>query len=302
MDNDFINTLQTKNFGTVLLNEPLAKHTSFHIGGPADVMIIPDSKEHLGQLLKLLLVKKPPLTIIGNGTNILVRDKGIRGIVIKLGTALKDINIQGNICTFGSGLSLAAAAHAALEAGLTGMEFAAGIPGSVGGATYMNAGAYGGEMKDIISKVHLIYENGKEYTFSNAQMDFAYRHSFIQGKRYLVTAIEVTLKPGKKEEILAKMEDLAQRRISKQPLEMPSAGSTFKRPKGYFVGPLIEKAGLKGFTVGGAQISTKHAGFVINAGNATCADVLSLIAQVQEKIYSLYGVSLEPEILIIGEK
>jgi UDP-N-acetylmuramate dehydrogenase len=302
MDKEFINTLQTENFGTVLLNEPLAKHTSFHIGGPADVMIIPDTKEHLGQLLKLLLMKKPPLTIIGNGTNILVRDKGIRGLVIKLGSALKDISIQGNVCTFGSGLSLAAAAHAALDAGLTGMEFAAGIPGSVGGAVYMNAGAYGGEMKDIISKVYLVDENGKELIFTNEQMDFAYRHSFIQNKKYLVTAMEVTLKPGKKEEILAKMEDLAQRRLSKQPLEMPSAGSTFKRPQGYFVGPLIEKAGLKGFTVGGAQISTKHAGFVVNAGNATCADVLSLIEQVQEKIYSLYNVSLEPEILIIGEK
>ncbi len=302
MDKMFASDLKTEHIGTVLFQEPMSQHTSFHIGGPADILVIPDSVAGILRLLALAREQQLPVTVIGNGTNLLVRDKGIRGLVIKLGNALKDFQVEDKQVMFGSGLSLAFAAHIALEAGLTGMEFAAGIPGSVGGAVYMNAGAYDGEMKNIVTEVTILDRMGQSKTLSASDMAFGYRTSSIQGTGSIILSMKVKLATGNKEQIAARMAELAERRRTKQPLELPSAGSTFKRPTGNFAGTLIDKAGLKGFSVGGAQVSVKHAGFIVNNGNATCADVLQLIATVQNRVFAFAGVHLEPEVLIIGEK
>src|SRR5574344_1566814 len=301
MDN-LLSALKAKQPGQVLVQEPMSQHTSFHIGGPADILVIPSSVQGLLQVLELARTWQVPVTVIGNGTNLLVRDKGIRGLVIKLGNAIKEWQVESSRITFSSGLSLAMAAHVALDAGLTGMEFAAGIPGSVGGAIYMNAGAYGGEMKNIVTEVTVLDRQGQTRSMPAGEMCFGYRSSAIQGTENLILAATVQLQPGDPEKITAKMADLAARRRDKQPLELPSAGSTFKRPAGNFAGTLIDKAGLKGFSVGDAQVSVKHAGFIVNNGNATCADVLQLIATVQNRVFAFAGVHLEPEILIIGEK
>lgn len=284
------------------LNELMSKHTSFRIGGPADYLAQPQSVAELQALLVAAKKLELPVTVLGNGSNLLVRDKGIRGLVIKLGNGLMDIKLDGNVMTFGSGVSLALAGYKAYEAGLTGMEFACGIPGSIGGAVYMNAGAYDGEMANIVREIQVLMPNNEVKTLKAEELDFSYRHSALQGTDMLVVSVTVELKAGEKEAIKAKMDDFSQRRSSKQPIEMPSAGSTFKRPPGYFAGTLIDQNGLKGYTVGGAQVSPKHAGFVVNLGNATAADVLQLIKDVQEKIFAAEGVHLEPEVLIIGEE
>jgi len=286
----------------VQVNEIMSKHTSFRIGGPADFLVQPKSTEELLAVLAKAKELKLPVTVIGNGSNLLVRDKGIRGLVVKLGNALTDMVAEGNTLTFGSGVSMAAAGHKAAQLGLTGMEFACGIPGSIGGGVFMNAGAYDGEMCNIVSKVEVLTPEGSVEAMSKEQLDFSYRHSSIQGSGKLVLSVTVELQTGEQEAILAKMADFSQRRTSKQPLELPSAGSTFKRPQGYFAAALIDEAGLKGYTVGGAQVSTKHAGFVVNTGSATAKDVLQLIKDVQNKIMALKGITLEPEILIIGEE
>lgn len=301
MDN-LLSALKAKQPGQVLVQEPMSQHTSFHIGGPADILVIPSSVQGLLQVLELARTWQVPVTVIGNGTNLLVRDKGIRGLVIKLGNAIKEWQVESSRITFSSGLSLAMAAHVALDAGLTGMEFAAGIPGSVGGAIYMNAGAYGGEMKNIVTEVTVLDRQGQTRIIPAGEMCFGYRSSAIQGTENLILAATVQLQPGDPEKITAKMADLAARRRDKQPLELPSAGSTFKRPVGNFAGTLIDKAGLKGFSVGDAQVSVKHAGFIVNTGHASCADVLQLITAVQEKVFASAGIHLEPEVLIIGEK
>ena len=297
-----LSALKAKQPGQVLVQEPMSQHTSFHIGGPADILVIPSSVQGLLQVLELARTWQVPVTVIGNGTNLLVRDKGIRGLVIKLGNAIKEWQVESSRITFNSGLSLAMAAHVALDAGLTGMEFAAGIPGSVGGAIYMNAGAYGGEMKNIVTEVTVLDRQGQTRIIPAEEMCFGYRSSAIQGTENLILAATVQLQPGDPEKITAKMADLAARRRDKQPLELPSAGSTFKRPVGNFAGTLIDKAGLKGFSVGDAQVSVKHAGFIVNTGHASCADVLQLITAVQEKVFASAGIHLEPEVLIIGEK
>ena len=297
-----LSALKAKQPGQVLVQEPMSQHTSFHIGGPADILVIPSSVQGLLQVLELARTWQVPVTVIGNGTNLLVRDKGIRGLVIKLGNAIKEWQVESSRITFSSGLSLAMAAHVALDAGLTGMEFAAGIPGSVGGAIYMNAGAYGGEMKNIVTEVTVLDRQGQTRIIPAGEMCFGYRSSAIQGTENLILAATVQLQPGDPEKIAAKMADLAARRRDKQPLELPSAGSTFKRPAGNFAGTLIDKAGLKGFSVGDAQVSVKHAGFIVNTGHASCADVLQLITAVQEKVFASAGIHLEPEVLIIGEK
>ncbi len=301
MDN-LLSALKAKQPGQVLVQEPMSQHTSFHIGGPADILVIPSSVQGLLQVLELARTWQVPVTVIGNGTNLLVRDKGIRGLIIKLGNAIKEWQVESSRITFSSGLSLAMAAHVALDAGLTGMEFAAGIPGSVGGAIYMNAGAYGGEMKNIVTEVTVLDRQGQTRIIPAGEMCFGYRSSAIQGTENLILAATVQLQPGDPEKITAKMADLAARRRDKQPLELPSAGSTFKRPVGNFAGTLIDKAGLKGFSVGDAQVSVKHAGFIVNTGHASCADVLQLITAVQEKVFASAGIHLEPEVLIIGEK
>ena len=286
----------------LLAEEPMAKHTSFRIGGPADLMAMPQSEQELQQLLQRAGEAKVPVTLIGNGSNLLVRDKGIRGLVIKLGSMLRDIKVSGNVLTFGSGVSLAQASKKAAELGLSGMEFAVGIPGSIGGAVYMNAGAYDGEMSKVVKSVRVMDAAGEVSELSAGELDFGYRHSALQGSGKIVTSVTVELAAGDKQAIAEKMADFSNRRITKQPLELPSAGSMFKRPPGYFAGTLIDQTGLKGYTVGGAQVSTKHAGFVVNIGGATAADVLQLISDVQAKVFAAHGVHLEPEVLVLGEE
>ncbi|WP_455266088.1 UDP-N-acetylmuramate dehydrogenase [Phascolarctobacterium sp.] len=282
--------------------EPMTKHTSFHIGGPAELMAQPQSEAELQSLLLKAAEAAVPVTLVGNGSNLLVRDKGIRGLVIKLGSMLRDIKVSGNVLTFGSGVSLAQASKKAAELGLSGMEFAVGIPGSIGGAVYMNAGAYDGEMSKVVKSVRVMDAAGEVSELSAGELDFGYRHSALQGSSKIVTSVTVELAAGDKQAIAEKMADFSNRRITKQPLELPSAGSMFKRPPGYFAGTLIDQTGLKGYTVGGAQVSTKHAGFVVNIGGATAADVLQLISDVQAKVFAAHGVHLETEVLVLGEK
>lgn len=284
------------------VNELMSKHTSFRVGGPADYLAQPKSVAELQAVLAKAKELQLPVTVIGNGSNLLVRDKGIRGLVIKLGNALMDTEVQDNLVTFGSGVSLGVAGHKAATLGLSGMEFACGIPGSIGGAVFMNAGAYDGEMAKIVRKITVLTPAGEVQTWTAEDLQFSYRHSAVQGSGCIVLNVTLELQPGAKEAITAKMADFNGRRLAKQPLEYPSAGSTFKRPPGYFAAALIDQTGLKGYTVGGAQVSPKHAGFVINIGHATASDILQLIKDVQAKVLAAHGVRLETEVLIIGEE
>lgn len=286
----------------LLLEEPMSRHTSFRIGGSADMMAMPKNEAELSNLLQKAAANNIPVTLIGNGSNLLVRDKGIRGLVIKLGNMLNEILVDGNKITFGSGVSLALASRKAAENSLSGMEFAVGIPGSIGGAVYMNAGAYDGEMANVVAAVRVMDATGKVTIMSAEELRFGYRKTALQESGLIVTSVTVVLQKAEQQKIMAKMDDFSQRRISKQPLELPSAGSMFKRPPGYFAGTLIEQTGLKGYSVGGAQISEKHAGFVVNTGNATAADVLGLIKDVQDRVLAAHGVLLQPEVLVIGEE
>lgn len=286
----------------LLLEEPMAKHTSFRIGGPADVLAQPADEAELAALLKRAAEHAVPVTLIGNGSNLLVRDKGIRGLVIKLSNSFSDMKALGNELTFGSGISLAMASKKAASLSLSGLEFAVGIPGTIGGAVYMNAGAYDGEMAKVVTSVRVMDREGKISELKASELAFAYRHTALQNSGLIVTSVTCVLQPGEADAIAAKMADFSQRRISKQPLELPSAGSMFKRPPGYFAGTLIDQTGLKGYTVGGAQVSTKHAGFVVNVGGATAQDVLQLISDVQSKVFAAHGVRLEPEVLVLGEE
>lgn len=286
----------------LLLEEPMAKHTSFRIGGPADVLAQPGNEAELAELLKRATHHAVPVTLVGNGSNLLVRDKGIRGLVIKLSNLFSSITVAGNVLTFGSGISLAMASKKAASLSLSGLEFAVGIPGTIGGAVYMNAGAYDGEMAKVVTSVQVMDRQGQSSQLKADELDFSYRHTALQNSGLIVTSVTVSLQPGEAESIKAKMDDFSQRRIAKQPLELPSAGSMFKRPVGYFAGTLIEQTGLKGYTVGGAQVSTKHAGFVVNVGGATAKDVLQLIRDVQDRVLAAQGVQLEPEVLVLGEE
>ena len=288
--------------GQVRFDEPMSLHTSFHIGGPADVLIIPAERKDLRTVLRIAQEEKVPLTVIGNGSNLLVRDKGIRGIVLKLGNALKHWEQDGDTFIFDSGVSLARCCRIIGEAGYTGMEFAVGIPGSLGGAVYMNAGAYDGEMKDAVVSVQIMTRTGEIKTLYREELQFAYRHSALQASDVIVLEVKLQVKAGDKAAIQAKMDDFSQRRISKQPLDMPSAGSTFKRPEGHFVGQMVEESGLKGYRIGGAEVSVKHAGFLVNADHATAEDVLQLIEYIEKIILKNYNVSLVPEVLVLGEE
>lgn len=299
---EIIAQLSTRLRGQIKPQEPMSLHTSFHIGGPADILVIPACREDIRTVLAFARDQDIPLTVLGNGSNVLVRDKGIRGIVLKLGNALKEWSGDGGLFTFGSGIALAQCSRIVGEAGYTGMEFSVGIPGSLGGALYMNAGAYGGEMKDTVVAAEIMMPDGTVRLFHTEELGLSYRHSVLQSNRGVVLSVTLRVEPADREAVLARMDVLSQRRINKQPLEMPSAGSTFKRPNGTFVGPMIEKAGLKGYTIGGAQVSVKHAGFIVNAGNATAADVLQLIAYIQKRIYTDYQVQLQPEVMILGEE
>lgn len=281
-------------------NEPMSRHTTFKTGGSADLMLLPASEDELLEAVKLCSENSLPYLIIGNGSNLLVTDKGIRGVVIKLGRDFAKIDVEGNVISAQAGALLSATANAALKAELSGMEFAAGIPGTVGGAVCMNAGAYGGELKDIIKEVRVL-DKDEVKTLSNTQAGFVYRGSRVMNEGMIVLSAVFELEKGSKEDIRSLMNDYSQRRRSKQPLDKPSAGSTFKRPEGDFAGRLIEVAGLKGYSIGGAKVSDKHCGFIINDGEASSTDILELIDFVRKKVYESSGVMLEPEVRIIGE-
>ena len=282
-------------------NEPMKNHTTFRVGGPADIFLTP-SAEELPAVLSVCREEQMPVMVIGNGSNLLVGDQGIRGVVICIGFGMRGIRVDGEKLFLEAGVTLAAAAQQAAKAGLTGLEFASGIPGTFGGAVVMNAGAYGGEMKDVIVSVRVISEDGEILTLSKEELDLSYRHSVIPERGYLVIDGELLLTREKDpDQITERMEELKKKRIEKQPLEYPSAGSTFKRPEGYFAGKLIMDAGLRGFSVGGAAVSEKHCGFVINKGNATAADICALMDEVTRIVKEKYAVTLEPEVKKVGE-
>ena len=286
--------------GTLLEQELMSRHTSFRIGGPADYFVEPASVDELAGVLSLARQEKVPFFIVGNGSNLLVSDEGFRGMIVHTGGSLRSISVEGDVIYAQAGALLGAVAGAALEAGLTGMEFAAGIPGTLGGAVCMNAGAYGGEMKDILLDAEVLTQDGERLVIPVEELDLSYRHSIIFEKNYIVLAAHIRLSRGDKTQIRNRMNELAGARKEKQPLEYPSAGSTFKRPEGYFAGKLIQDAGLKGYTVGGAQVSEKHSGFVINRGGATAEEVRFLIRQVRSKVKQQFGVELEPEVRMLG--
>jgi UDP-N-acetylmuramate dehydrogenase len=285
----------------ILYNEPMKNHTSFKVGGPADIFIEPDDSTELVKAIKDLREQGLSYYIIGNGSNLLVSDKGLRGAVIKIGEKFGSVSIDNDIITAESGVLLSTLSKMAAREGLTGMEFASGIPGSLGGAVTMNAGAYGGEMKDIVEWVELLDQDLNLKRLKNDEMKFMYRKSIIEPGKHIVLRCCIRLKKGNKDEIDSKMAELAEKRKSKQPLHLPSAGSTFKRPEGYFAGKLIEDAGLRGFTIGGAQVSTLHCGFVVNNGDAAAKDVYDLIRHVQKTVFKKFNVMLEPEVKILGE-
>ena len=285
----------------VLMNEPMKKHTTFRIGGPADYFAVPTQMEEVKSIVALCEENGMPYYVVGNGSNLLVSDEGFRGVVIQIYKAMNQVKVEGCTIVAQAGASLAQIAMVALEEELAGFEFAAGIPGTLGGAVRMNAGAYGGEIKDVLLKATVLTREGKILELTNEELEFGYRTSVIERTGHIVLEAVIGLKKGTREEIKAVMDDLREKRVSKQPLEYPSAGSTFKRPEGHFAGKLIEDAGLKGFTVGGAQVSEKHSGFVINIGDATAQDVCELMKQVNAKVTKEFGVSLEPEVRMIGE-
>lgn len=281
-------------------DEPMSRHTTFRIGGPADYFVCPD-REQIAEVLAVAKKCGMAITVIGNGSNLLVGDKGIRGLVVEIGSAMNRIMVDKNHITAGAGALLSQVAAKAAAAELGGMEFAAGIPGSVGGAVTMNAGAYGGEMKDILRTVTVLTPEGELKTLDVSEMDLSYRHSCVPEQQYIVLEAEIELGYKPEEEIRAQMEELRNKRIEKQPLEYPSAGSTFKRPEGYFAGKLIMDAGLRGYRVGDAQVSEKHCGFVINRKNASAQEVRQLMQDVQDKVKAQFGVLLEPEVKMLGE-
>ena len=286
----------------LLLDAPMREHTTFEIGGPADCLIKPASMEETQQILRLVKEYELPLTFVGNGSNMLVSDKGIRGVVVNFADTFNTIQVEGTKMTVGAGALLKDVAEAAAQHSLAGLEFACGIPGSIGGAVFMNAGAYGGETKNVVKAVRAVTRDGEVKAYGLDELELGYRHSIFQANGEAIVEVELELTPGREEEIRASIADFTQRRESKQPLEMPSAGSTFKRPEGYFAGTLIDQTGLKGLSVGGAQVSTKHAGFVVNKGGATAADVINLIHEVQKRVKEAHGVELQPEVRLIGEK
>lgn len=286
----------------ILYNELMKNHTSFKIGGPADKVIMPETEEELIEAVRNCREEKVNCYVMGNGSNILVRDGGVKGTVIKIEKNLSDISIKGNRITVQSGALLTRLSKEALKYSLKGLEFANGIPGTVGGAIAMNAGAYGGEMKDVVYKVKALDKKGEVIEYFGEEMNFGYRSSRVQDERLIVLEVEIELEKGNYDEIKEKMNDLTIRRKTKQPLEYPSAGSTFKRPEGYYAGKLIQDSGLKGLRHGGAQVSEKHSGFVINIENASSNDVENLIRVIQKTVKDKYNVFLEPELKVIGEK
>lgn len=286
----------------VLKDELMKKHTTFRVGGPADWLVTPTEEEQIREVVNLLRTENVPYYVMGNGSNLLVGDKGYRGVIIQLGKNLSQIRMtEEGVLYAQAGALLSKIAAEALAQSLTGFEFASGIPGTLGGAVMMNAGAYGGEMKHVLKDALALTANGELRVLPVEQMELGYRTSIFAQNGDIVLSAQIRLQEGSPQEIRAYMDELKEKRITKQPLEYPSAGSTFKRPEGYFAGKLIEDTGLRGFQVGGAQVSEKHCGFVINKEQATAADILSLIEQVSDRVEAKFGVRLEPEVKRIGE-
>ena len=285
----------------ILVAEPMKNHTTFRIGGPADALALPKTPEEVAEVVRFCHEHAQPYYVLGNGSNLLVSDEGYRGLVLQLYRNFNDIQVNGETITVQSGAMLAAVARTAYQTGLTGLEFASGIPGTIGGAVVMNAGAYGGEMKNVLKEVTVLTKEGEVLVIPAKALELGYRTSVIPKNGWIVLGAVLQLKKGDQEQILARMEELKEQRITKQPLDLPSAGSTFKRPESYFAGKLIMDAGLRGFTVGGAQVSEKHCGFVVNRGNATAADVWELICEVKRRVKEMTGVELEPEVKLLGD-
>ncbi len=284
------------------LQEPMKEHTTFRVGGPADLFLMPKDAEELQDAMKILRKYDMPMMVIGNGSNLLVRDKGIRGAVIQIYNRMAEVTVDGDIIVAQGGALLSVIAAKAAEASLTGLEFASGIPGSIGGAVVMNAGAYGGEMKDVLLSVDVLTKELEVKTIPAEELELGYRHSIVPEAGYIVLGAKMKLEKGDPAAISGRMAALAEQRREKQPLQYPSAGSTFKRPEGYFAGKLVQDAGLKGKTIGGAQVSEKHSGFLINIGGATAQDILDLIAFCQKEVQEQFGVTLETEVKIVGEE
>lgn len=284
----------------VLLGEPMSEHTTFKIGGPADLYVIPDNYDDVRNLIATCNEADEPYFILGSGSDLLVSDDGYRGVVIALAEGLLDVSVEDDVMICQAGVNLREASEMACELGLTGLEFACGIPGSVGGACFMNAGAYGGCMADVLEEVHVLLRDGTTARLGVDELDLGYRHSRIADEGMVVLSARFALDKGDPEKIRETMDDLTRRREEKQPLDLPSAGSTFKRPEGYFVGKLVTDAGLVGYQVGGAAVSEKHAGFVVNLDNATAADVHAVIEHVQDEVERQFGVRLVPEVRFLG--
>lgn len=286
---------------SILFNEPMSKHTTYKIGGACDVMLLPKNDDEVCELIKLCKQNDIPFYVIGNGSNLLVRDGGVRGAIIKISSKMSEITACGNKITAQAGALLGSVVRVAYENSLSGLEFAAGIPGAVGGAVTMNAGAYGGHMQQIVTKIKACDTNGEIVELTNAELDFGYRQSLVRSNKLTVLSCELELIPAQKEEIKEKMDILSQKRRSMQPLSLPSCGSVFKRPEGHYIGKLIEDAGLKGTTVGGAQVSQLHANFIVNIGDATAENVLELIAIIKKRVWDAFAVAIETEVIVIGE-
>ena len=285
----------------LLWNEQMERHTTFRVGGEADVLIQVADAAQLQKLVSYFGKVSQEYFILGKGSNLLVSDVGYRGVILDMSKHFSQVRVEGNLVYAQAGASLPQVAVLAANSGLSGLEFAAGIPGTIGGAVVMNAGAYDGEMKQIVKYVTVLNQDGEEMVLDNSTMEFGYRTSIIKNRPFIVQEVVLELSPGNKEEIIQKGAEFNQRRREKQPLEYPSAGSTFKRPEGYFAGKLIMDAGLRGYRIGGAQVSEKHCGFVINVGNATAADIKDLMDEVSEKVKEQFGVELEPEVVRLGQ-
>lgn len=283
-------------------HEPMSEHTTFQIGGPADVFVCPETPEELSDCISACKEAQVPYMILGLGSDLLVGDKGIRGVVISLSEGMVGVTAEGRRLVCQAGVPIIEASNMACELGLSGLEFACGIPGSVGGAVFMNAGAYDGQVKDVLESVRVIDAEGNISNLNADELNLSYRHSRLQEEELYCVSATFLLEEADQDKIRAKMEDLTERRESKQPLDMPSAGSTFKRPEGHFTGKLIIDAGLQGTQIGGAQVSTKHAGFLVNTGGATADDVHALIEHIQDVVEKNFGVHLEPEVRFIGER
>lgn len=306
MNIEALNALQVKlteinSAEQVLRDEPMKKHTSFKIGGPADLLVLPTTEKALSETLSAIEASGIECFVMGNGSNLLVSDKGYRGVIVKIADNFNGFSIDGETVTAEAGILLSTLSRSIMDAELTGFEFASGIPGTVGGAVFMNAGAYDGEFKDIVKWVRVMDMGGNVKTYQAEEMAFAYRYSRLHETHEIVIACGLALQKGSLEAIKAKTADLTEKRTTKQPLHLPSAGSTFRRPEGYFAGKLIDDAGLRGLQLGGAQVSTLHSGFVVNVADATCQDVMDLIATIQKVVLDQFGVKLETEVRYLGE-